>query len=204
MESRGESPSRDPVLEPKEWIVGLYNIGIMNPLEIPHFGRGKDVNSCVKKLLELIHGGILWMDRHVPIDVDLIAEITRLPTDGEKPGQYLDEKTKEKYMEDEIKRKYGNDRGSKGMTIRQINELTTKFSTKLMECKLLRKCHKEEAPTRLIEAFAQCIKGSLLSWDPYLLNLILGDCKDAQDLGSKFHYPWLIILIALVGWGEPK
>jgi hypothetical protein len=32
----------------------------------------------------------------------------------------------------------------------------------------------------------------------------LDDCKDAQDLGTKFHYAWLIILIALVGWGEPK
>jgi hypothetical protein len=24
------------------------------------------------------------------------------------------------------------------------------------------------------------------------------------DLGYKFHYSWLIILISLVGWGEPK
>jgi hypothetical protein len=44
----------------------------MNLLEIPHFGRGKDVNACVKQLLELVHGGILWMDMLVSIDVDLI------------------------------------------------------------------------------------------------------------------------------------
>jgi len=31
-------------------------------LEIPHFGRGKDMDNCMKKLLELVHGGILWMD----------------------------------------------------------------------------------------------------------------------------------------------
>jgi hypothetical protein len=90
----------------------------MNLLEIPHLGIGKDVNSCVKQLLALVHGGILWMDMHVSIYVDLIAEIMGLLIDGTKPDQYLDEKTKEKAMEDEIKRKYGNDRGSKEMIIR--------------------------------------------------------------------------------------
>jgi hypothetical protein len=94
MESKGEGPSGDPILEPKQWIAGLYNTRIMNLLEIPHFGRGKYVNACVKQLLALVHGGILWMDRHVSIDVDLIAEITGLPTDGEKPEQYMDDKTK--------------------------------------------------------------------------------------------------------------
>jgi hypothetical protein len=34
--------------------------------------------------------------------------------------------------------------------------------------------------------------------------LFLDDCKDAQDLSSEFHYPWLIILIELIAWGEPK
>jgi hypothetical protein len=43
------------------------------------------VNSYVKKLFALVHGGILWVERHVSIDVDLIADITGLPTDGEKP-----------------------------------------------------------------------------------------------------------------------
>jgi hypothetical protein len=56
----------------------------MNLLEIHHFGRGKDVNNCVKKSLSLVHGGIFWMDRLVPIDVDLIVAITGLPTGGEK------------------------------------------------------------------------------------------------------------------------
>jgi hypothetical protein len=48
------------------------------------------------------------------------------------------------------------------------------------------------------------MKGTLLSWTPYLLNLFLDDCKDTRDLGTKFHYAWLIILIVVVGWGEPK
>jgi hypothetical protein len=81
----------------------------MNLLEIPHFGRGKDMNACVKQLLARAHGGILWMDRTISIDLDLIDEITRLPIDGAIPEQYLDEKTKEKSIEKEIKNKYGTD-----------------------------------------------------------------------------------------------
>jgi hypothetical protein len=45
----------------------------MNLLEIPHFETWKDVNSYVKQLLFLVHGGILWMDKKVSIDVYLIA-----------------------------------------------------------------------------------------------------------------------------------
>jgi hypothetical protein len=79
MERKEEGPSGAPILEPKSWIAELYNMGIMNLLEIPHFGRGKGVNSCVKQCLALVHGGILWMYIHVSIDVDLIAYITVLP-----------------------------------------------------------------------------------------------------------------------------
>jgi hypothetical protein len=48
MEIKGEGPLEDLILGPKQWIAGLYNTGIMNVLEIPHFRRGKDVNECVK------------------------------------------------------------------------------------------------------------------------------------------------------------
>jgi hypothetical protein len=43
------------------------------------------------------------MDRPVSINIDLIATITGLPTDGEKPEQYLEDKTKVKSISDEIK-----------------------------------------------------------------------------------------------------
>jgi hypothetical protein len=69
---------------------------------------------------------------------------------------------------------------------------------KLMACKILRKCHKEEAPVGVVAAVAQCTKGTILSWEPYFLNLFLEDCRDAQDSGIEFHYSWLLILIALV------
>jgi hypothetical protein len=68
----------------------------------------------------------------------------------------------------------------------------------------LEKMSQRGSPTGVIEEVAQCAKGILLSWAPYILTLFLEDCKDAHDLGSEFHDSWPIILISLVGWGEPK
>jgi hypothetical protein len=105
--------------------MGLYNNDIIKLLDIPHFGRRKHINGCVKQFLARVHGGILWMDRPVSINIDLITEITRLPTYGEKSKKYLEDKAEEKSISDEIKEKYGAERGNKGININNINDSTT-------------------------------------------------------------------------------
>jgi hypothetical protein len=65
------------------------------------------------------------MDRPVSINVYPISEITGLPTDGEKLEQYLEEKTKEKSISNEIKVKYGTERGNRGIKINGINDPMT-------------------------------------------------------------------------------
>ena len=80
-----------------------------------------------------------------------------------KLEQYLDDKTKEKSLVDGIKSKYGTKKGSRGMIIKKISESKTRFATKLMACKFMRKCCKEESPTSVIAATMQCAKWSLLS-----------------------------------------
>jgi hypothetical protein len=87
----------------------MYNSGIMNLLDAPHFGRGKPMNAYIKRLLARIHGIFLWMDRQVPITMELIAGITGIPMDGEKLEQYLEEKTRAKAISYEIKVKYGTE-----------------------------------------------------------------------------------------------
>jgi hypothetical protein len=64
------------------------------------------------------------MDMSVLINVELITMTTRLPTDGEKPKQYLKEKTKAKNILDEIKEKYGVERGNRGIKINKMNNPT--------------------------------------------------------------------------------
>lgn len=137
------------------------------------------------------------------IDIKVITFITGLPTTGESPAQYLDDKTKEKALTEEMKKTYGTERSSRGIIIKRIGDTVTRMATKLMACKMLRKCCKEEVHDGVVAVAAQCASGTLLSWAPYLLNLFLDDYKDAQDLGTKFHYSWLILLIALIEWKEP-
>jgi hypothetical protein len=42
------------------------------------------------------------------------------------------------------------------------------------------------------------------NWTLYLLNQFNDDCIAAQDHNQPFHYAWLLILIRLIGWKEPK
>jgi hypothetical protein len=172
-------------------------------LEIPHFSRGREVNNYVKQLMAVLHGGFFWLEEPVSIDVELIAFITGLPSNGKNPTQYLDDKTKEKALAEDMKKTYGTERGSRGIIIKQISDATTKMTKKLMACKVLCKFHKEEVPTGVVAVATQCENDTMLSWAPYLLNLFLDECKDAQDLGTEFHYSWMMILITLIGWKEP-
>jgi hypothetical protein len=49
MERKGVNATGVPILEPKQWITCLYNTCIMNVLDIPHFGRGKDISNCITR-----------------------------------------------------------------------------------------------------------------------------------------------------------
>jgi hypothetical protein len=80
------------------------------------------------------------MDKPLLINIDLIAKITGLPTDGEKSEQYLDDKTQENAISNEIKAKYGAERGNIGIRINEISHVANWFATRLLSCKLMRKC----------------------------------------------------------------
>jgi hypothetical protein len=134
----------------------------------------------------------LWLVEPISNDVKLIAFITSLPSKTESLTQYLDDKIKEKALVKEMKKKNEKERGSCRIIIKRISDATTRMTTKLMACKLLHKCHKEEVHVGVVAAPTQCINGTILSWAPYLLNLFLDNCKDTQDLGTS-----------LIKWKEP-
>jgi hypothetical protein len=72
-----------------------------------------------------MHGGDTWLDRSIPIIVDIIALITGLPSWGMDPVLILDDKSKEKALAEEMKKKYGTSRGTRGIIIKQIKNTTT-------------------------------------------------------------------------------
>jgi hypothetical protein len=139
-------PLGRPMIEPVQWIMRLYNSGIMNLLGIPHFGNGKNVSLCVKQVFTCIHGGILWMKRPMQIDVALISKIIGLSTVGTQTNDYLENKARKKELAEQVKVEFETTPGNKCIVIKDINDNAKWFANKLMECKLLRKCYREESP----------------------------------------------------------
>jgi hypothetical protein len=103
-----------------------------------------------------------------------------------------------------MKKKYGTDKGTRGIIIKRINDVVTQLGTKILACKLLRKCRREEVLAGVVAVATQCAKDTTMSWAPCLLNIFLYDCKYAQYLCTKFHYSWLTMLITFMGWREPR
>jgi hypothetical protein len=155
-------------------------------------------------LLAVTHGRDIWLDKIVSIYVELIPSITGLPSRGMDLVQFLDDKAREKAVEEEMKKKYGTNKGTRGIISKRINDVATQLGAKILSCKLLRKCCREEVSAGVVIVAAQCAEGTRMSWAMYLLKLFSDDCKHAQDLGTKFHYSWLITLIAFMGLKEPR
>jgi hypothetical protein len=137
-------PFIDPILQPKQWGIELANTRILNLLDTPHFGRGYDVNNCIKQLMAVTNRGYLWVEEPISLDVELIAFIIGFPYQGESPRQFHDDKKKDKVLEEDMKKTYDTKIGSCRIIIKCISDVATRLATKLMTCKFLRKCPKEE------------------------------------------------------------
>jgi hypothetical protein len=54
----------------------------------------------------------------------------------------LENKERDKEIVEEVKEEFRKNIGNMGIVIKDINDPATRFATKLMACKLLRKCRK--------------------------------------------------------------
>jgi hypothetical protein len=73
-------------------------------MKIPHFGRHQKVNACV--LLSGYHGGYLWLDRHITVDLALIHLIIGLTMQGPDPQQFYLGKASDRSLAQRIKEAY--------------------------------------------------------------------------------------------------
>lgn len=72
-------------VESMPWACGLHNVGILNLIRIPYFGQYPIIGIFMRKLLDLVHEGSMWIQGRIPIDVALIHQITGLPKKGPHP-----------------------------------------------------------------------------------------------------------------------
>jgi hypothetical protein len=84
---------KNPNIVPQPWMKEIARSMILNVMKIPHFGRHQEVKACVKILLSCYHGGYLWLDRCMILDVELIHMITGFSMQGPKPHHFYPGKT---------------------------------------------------------------------------------------------------------------
>jgi hypothetical protein len=98
---------KNPHLISHPWIKGLAQYTMLNVMNIPHFGHHQEVNACVKLLLSCYHGGYMWLDRRIIVDLMLIHWITGLSVKGLDPQQFYLGKASDQSLAHCIKEYYG-------------------------------------------------------------------------------------------------
>jgi hypothetical protein len=76
---------KNPKTVLQQWTHNLAQSTLLNVMKIPLFGRHQEVNACVRLLLSCYHGGYLWLDCHITMDLILINRINRISMQGPDP-----------------------------------------------------------------------------------------------------------------------
>jgi hypothetical protein len=70
-----------------------------------------------------------------------MRKVPGLRTKGDDPGNAIMD---EDATQEEVYRKYGTHRGSRGAVVYDINDAKVRFSTRILSRKMLRKCDEDE------------------------------------------------------------
>jgi hypothetical protein len=79
---------KNPRIVSLSWIKELAQSMILNVMKIPHFGQHQAVYAFFKLLPSCYHGGYMWLDRRVTVDLALIHLITGLSMQRPNPQQF--------------------------------------------------------------------------------------------------------------------
>jgi hypothetical protein len=115
---------------------------VLNLMKILYFGHHQEVNACVKILLSCYHGGYLWLDRRIIVDLTLIHQIIGLSLKGPDPQQFYPGKTSDFSLAQHIKESYGEvEKGKRGYKVASIQDGIVCLACQLLAGKLVRKNH---------------------------------------------------------------
>jgi hypothetical protein len=145
---------------PQPWTMDLVHSTILNVMEIPHFGRHQEVNACVKILMLIFHGGYLWLDRRITIDLALIHWITRLSIQGADLQDFYPGKTANCALAQKIKDTYGDvEKGKRGYKVASIQNGAVHLSCQLIVGKLVWKNKPMQVIGFVVDLTGKCMEG---------------------------------------------
>ena len=114
----------------------------------------------VKKLLALVHDGNLWIgDKIIPINGELIHNITGLPKEGPHPGIEFVGKHEDTKLAQHMKDCFILTKGKRGYQTSTIWHQNIQFVIEHLACKLMRKCKPNEVPSLIFSIAANCAEG---------------------------------------------
>ena len=106
---------------PQPWTMDITRSSVLNVMKILHFDRHQEVNACVKILLSCYHGGYLWLDRRIILDLALIHQIIGLSMQGPNPQDFYPGKATYHIVVQHIKETYDDvEKGKWGYKVASI------------------------------------------------------------------------------------
>jgi hypothetical protein len=95
---------------------------------------------------------------------------------GEDPTLLFVDKKNDKNLLESMREKFHTVRGVHELDIPSICVPTIRIVMKGLNSKLLRKCKKDQVPTRMIVSTTKCVEGVLLRWELFVPNEFLINC----------------------------
>jgi hypothetical protein len=160
--------------------MNLAQSTLLNVMKIPHFDRHQEVNACVKLLLASYHGGYLWLNRRITIDLTLINRIIKLGMQGPDPHDYYPGKTTDHTLPQKIKESYGNvEEGARGYKVASIESCVVRLTCQLIAGNMVRKNQPTQVSGFVVDLIGKCAKGLQMNWAKYLVKQLEIDYREA-------------------------
>jgi hypothetical protein len=132
--------------------------------------------------MSFYHGGYIWLDRHVTMDMVLIHLITGLSMQGPDPQQFYPGKAADLSLAQRIKEDYGNvEKGKRGYKVASIQDGTVFLYCQLIARNLIRNNRLTQVIGFVVDLAGKCVKGMKMNWVNFLIKELKKECHEVQD-----------------------
>jgi hypothetical protein len=162
---------KNPKIVPQQWTHNLMQPTLLNVMKIPHFGRNREVNACIRLLFSCYHGGYLWLDRQITVNLILINQITGLSMQGPDLQEFYPGKIADRTLAQRIKDTYGDlEKGMQGYKVASIENASVRFGFYLIIGKLVHNNRFTQVTGFVVDLAGKCIEGLQINWEKYFIN----------------------------------
>lgn len=155
-------------------------------------------------MLSYVHDSYLWLELKIDLNINVIHKITGLSKVGDDPSVHFVGKKSDRNLVAKLTQQLKLKKGMRAYDSTDIKDRALCFTIQLLARCVLRKCRPNEVPAGAIDLALHAKDGKPYNWCLYLLNQFMDDCRAAQERNQRFHYNWILIIMAFVTWKEPN